>query len=532
MKTKTIKKQNPFIRALSMLLAIMILFSSGHFSNTASAASSSRSSIANGTYSIRLHDDSTKCMNTIFASTAEDKAEIGVDPFNSENNELWIITHRGSNYYTISPKHASNLCLNALLANKTPGDLVTLHRYTANDAASLWSFHANSDGSYTIKNKATGLVLDVKDGNYAIGNRFIHWKSNNYLRAQAFYLKKVSTTSTNTTIVSNNRAYISNGTYSIRLYSNTLRCMNVQYASTAEDRARIVVDTYNGESNEQFILINRGSNYYTISPKHASNLCLNALLANKARGDVVTLHRYEAGDAASLWSFHLARNGYYYIKNKATGLVIHTNSTSIGSPCINWTQNTNVSSQGFRLSKISSSTSGTVVSSNKWEFPMDNAYCTWTNKANMSWSNYTDRSGSRDYHIGIDIYGTNGTVKAAANGKVVALSTSAKGANGRYIIIKHTISGKTVYSFYAHLSSVNVSLNQTVSVGTKIGVAGGSGYGRNNYYKTHLHFAIVDTLWSSGGYYGYATYFKGNSVRYSNVTYYNPVYVINNDRLP
>lgn len=176
--------------------------------------------------------------------------------------------------------------------------------------------------------------------------------------------------------------------------------------------------------------------------------------------------------------------------------------------------------------------SNEVVTGSGWQMPMSNAYCTWRSGENWSWATYTNNSGSRDYHIGIDIHGSNGTVYAAADGKVVAASSSNSGANGRYIIIQHSISGKTVYSFYAHLQSVNVSVGQTVAKGTKIGVAGGSGYGSNNRYGTHLHFAIVDTLWSRGNYYGYATYFTGNKVNFRGVTYYNPLYVINNNCLP
>lgn len=168
----------------------------------------------------------------------------------------------------------------------------------------------------------------------------------------------------------------------------------------------------------------------------------------------------------------------------------------------------------------------------KWEMPMQNAYCTWKSFTNMSWASYTNRSGNRDYHLGLDIYGTNGIVRAAANGKVVKANSSAQGANGRYVIIQHNVGGKIVYSFYAHLARITVSQGAQVSVGTQIGVAGGSGYGKNQYYGTHLHFAIVDTLWSSGGYYGYAPKFTGNKVKYSNVTYYNPKYVIEYDMLP
>lgn len=180
----------------------------------------------------------------------------------------------------------------------------------------------------------------------------------------------------------------------------------------------------------------------------------------------------------------------------------------------------------------SSDTPSASSRSAAWDFPMKGAYCTWRSATNMSWASYNKNSSGRNYHLGIDIYGSNGTVYAAADGRVVAASSSTSGANGRYIILQHTLSGRTVYSFYAHLGSVSVSVGQNVSRGTKIGVAGGSGYGKNNAYGTHLHFAVVDTLWSNGRYYGYASSFSGNKVRYEGVTYYNPVYLVNNDRLP
>ena len=65
--------------------------------------------------------------------------------------------------------------------------------YFISGSCSLWGFYQRLDGSYTIKNKKTGLAWDIKDGNYTVGNRMINWTSNDYLRAQAFYLKKIST---------------------------------------------------------------------------------------------------------------------------------------------------------------------------------------------------------------------------------------------------------------------------------------------------------------------------------------------------
>lgn len=192
--------------------------------------------------------------------------------------------------------------------------------------------------------------------------------------------------------------------------------------------------------------------------------------------------------------------------------------------------------RAYKLGYITKGDYNKIIGANQntsgWRMPMDNAYCTWRSYSNMSWASYTNTGSGRNYHLGIDIYGSNSNVYAAADGKVVACSTSNSGANGRFVVIEHTVSGKTVYSFYAHLSSINVFNGQKVSKGYRIAYAGGSGYGSNKHYGTHLHFAVVDRLNSRGSYYGYATYFTGNSVNYNGTTFYNPVYVVNNNRLP
>ena len=89
-----------------------------------------------------------------------------------------------------------------------------------------------------------------------------------------------------------------------------------------------------------------------------------------------------------------------------------------------------------------------------------------------------------------------------------------------------------LYSFYAHLASMDVKSGQTVMKGTQIGVAGGSGSGRDDNYGTHLHFAIIDTLKTNGGYDGYSTKFSGDKVEHKKMTFYNPIYVIEHNALP
>jgi murein DD-endopeptidase MepM/ murein hydrolase activator NlpD len=59
------------------------------------------------------------------------------------------------------------------------------------------------------------------------------------------------------------------------------------------------------------------------------------------------------------------------------------------------------------------------------------------------------------------------------------------------VIIQHFLTdGSTIYTLYAHLSSIKSELRKgrCVSKGEVIGKMGGSGYGKPNYWATHLHF--------------------------------------------
>lgn len=179
-------------------------------------------------------------------------------------------------------------------------------------------------------------------------------------------------------------------------------------------------------------------------------------------------------------------------------------------------------SVNIRGGNASSSVSNKSAS---FQMPLANARCTWRSYSNWSWGN-KGGSNSRPYHIGIDIIGSSDTVMAAAAGTVAKCGYNA--ANGNYVVLKHTVSGHTVYSFYAHLASYSVRNNATVAKGARIGVVGNTGSASRG---KHLHFAMMNSFWP-GTYYGYASYFSGNRTTYSGVTYYNPIYVIQNNRLP
>ncbi|MCM3664468.1 peptidoglycan DD-metalloendopeptidase family protein [Mesobacillus subterraneus] len=86
-------------------------------------------------------------------------------------------------------------------------------------------------------------------------------------------------------------------------------------------------------------------------------------------------------------------------------------------------------------------------------------------------------------HKGIDIARpSNYTIKAADNGVVVSAGYD-NGGYGNKIIIDHQNGYRTMY---AHLASISVSVGQTVSRGSKIGIMGRTG----NSTGVHLHFEV------------------------------------------
>lgn len=89
---------------------------------------------------------------------------------------------------------------------------------------------------------------------------------------------------------------------------------------------------------------------------------------------------------------------------------------------------------------------------------------------------------SSGYHTGVDFVVPTGTsLKAVGSGTVVSAGWG--GAYGNQVVIR-LADGH--YAQYAHLSSLSVSVGQSVSAGTQVGLSGATG----NVTGPHLHFEI------------------------------------------
>ena len=328
-------------------------------------------------------------------------------------------------------------------------------------------------------------------------------------------------------------ANLSNGYYIIKSSKDENYVLDV-YGGSEQNGANIQLYRRQNSINQGFIIKKENDGYYSVIAMH-SNKYMDVANAGKANGTNVLQWISNGGDNQR-WKIVKTSDGYYSFISKCNGLYldisggITANETNI--QC--YTGNGSAA-QKFSLEEVTyngkryGESDNSKQSVSAFQMPLNGVYCSWRSSNNWSWAENANGGGyssARVYHLGADLLGSSDDVYAIGDGAVV--KSGWNNANGNYVVIRHQVSGKTVYSFYAHLSSRNVSAGIQVNKGDKIGVVGNTG---SSSRGKHLHFAMMDTLWS-GSYYGYSTYFTGNTRTYQGVTYYNPIYVVQNGKLP
>ena len=238
-----------------------------------------------------------------------------LDPMTFEKNELWILKPISSNsvYFTLAPLSHPDY----YIAGQRNDIQLRLSKTSASNYAVQWAAIPDGD-RYVLVNRQTGLALDTANGLSNTGNRVLNYTRNGYRDAQSWSMIRVSEATS--VWCPGVKTTIANGTYGILSAGNTAKCVNVQFASTAGNgSAKICLDTWNKERHETFVFTNRGNGRYTISPAHATNLCLNVWGADPDAGNQITLATYRAGDECSLWEIY-QQNGNYSFRNVKTGL--------------------------------------------------------------------------------------------------------------------------------------------------------------------------------------------------------------------
>ena len=118
---------------------------------------------------------------------------------------------------------------------------------------------------------------------------------------------------------------------------------------------------------------------------------------------------------------------------------------------------------------------------------LPNGYFIWPVYGNItSYFGYRYIFGSYSYHSGIDIAAPYGTSIQAADGGTVIWAGTGTGSNwsyGKYVIIDH---GNGYQTYYAHCSSLLVSVGDKVYQGQTIAKVGSTGRSTGN----HCHFQV------------------------------------------
>lgn len=240
-----------------------------------------------------------------------------LDYMNFQSNEIWILTPVNSTsvYFTLSPLSHPGY----YIAGQSNDCQLKLSKTSVSDPAVQWMAIPDGSHQYVLVNR-NGLAMDTARGESATGNPVLNYQRNGYRDAQSWNMIRISESTS--TFTPGPRAYPKNGAYGILAASNTSKCLNDQFASTAGNgTAKIVLDTWSKEPNEIVILTDRGNGQYTISPSNAPNICLNCWAADPTDGNQLTLATWREGDQCSLWEVYQAGSySYYSFRNVKTGL--------------------------------------------------------------------------------------------------------------------------------------------------------------------------------------------------------------------
>lgn len=301
--------------------------------------------IVDGIYVFCPYNSRSMAMNNQYGNVS---GKIVLDPLNYESNELWVVRNVGYGYVTIAPLYAPDHYLSGGFLDEQLG----LQKLSSSSVRVQWMPKQNSDGSYTFINKSSGLALDDAHGSTATGNKIVSYTAGSFAGAQHWWLGCVSELTRQ--LSPTGRTSIPEGIYSICMKNNTQRAINVQYASRISDQAALCIDPYNGEKNEQFKIVHRGNNLYSIHPLHDTSLCLNNKLANPVHGYQITLHTYEDGDACSLWEVYKNADGTYSFRNYKTKLMMDISGghETVGTPAIAYPYN-DTNAQKYVVTRIS-----------------------------------------------------------------------------------------------------------------------------------------------------------------------------------
>lgn len=171
--------------------------------------------------------------------------------------------------------------------------------------------------------------------------------------------------------------FIPDGTYTI---TSTLSNKVIEVAGSATSNgANIQQWGYNGSAGQNWVLVNRGDNWYSLSPSNATNRAIDIENISSDNGANALLWDYWGSDN-QLFKFVNASNGYNIVaKHSGKCLDVYNFSTSDGGNIAQWTVGANQSNQIFTLEPASNNNAIVIDGNTNYQiidgFGFSSAWC-------------------------------------------------------------------------------------------------------------------------------------------------------------
>lgn len=256
----------------------------------------------------------------------------GASPHNT-----WRVESAGDGYYRLYSQlgNKTSFLLDTTGAYAANGTNMGIYTTSSREAAQLYLFEQNADGSYTIYTKASDCksVVEVADASRNSGANVQQWESNGNA-CQHWTLERVMDTGTklDTTKI-----------YSIKNANSDLYLEVINAAR--ENGANVQQWGMNGNACQQWVLNDAGNGYYTIvsNMDDGKTWYLTIQDGKGAAGTNAAIYT-EDQTSAQLFKFVPNADGTYHILTKASkdvcGLGVASASKDSGANVLQWTINT------------------------------------------------------------------------------------------------------------------------------------------------------------------------------------------------
>lgn len=258
--------------------------------------------------------------------------------YGNTHKKFKLTYNEDDGYYTIEALNSRKV-FDAQGGGMTDGTNLWQHEGNYTDAQ-RWKIEKNSDNSYSIVCKKSGLYLDVDKEN-------IETNSKSNANTQKFNIIEVEPI--------NSRENIEEGTYKIVVASNQNLAVDIENASR-EINSNILLGNTSDNIRNEFNIKSTGNGYYTISSINSGNV-LDVENGGMISGTNVWQHNFNGTDAQKWIIRHNIEDDTYNIISKKNGLFLDIQNRNIakgGNIQVETGNNTNT--QKFKLIKQESKT--------------------------------------------------------------------------------------------------------------------------------------------------------------------------------